>query len=146
MQDYYRLLEVHPQASGEVIAKAYRVLAKKCHPDTFHVSDKSLLEDKMKHLNLAYETLSDPSRRARYDARLQAYKQALPGLSQQARTNSRVKKIGFWFLLTISVAIGARLFLKILLTLPLLFKVIVVIALIWGIQKMFLRLRQRGIW
>ena len=62
--DYYKILQVHPSASKEVIDAAYRKLASKYHPD---VSDSSEAVDKMKLLNEAYEVLSDPSKRSDYD-------------------------------------------------------------------------------
>jgi DnaJ-class molecular chaperone len=68
--DYYTLLQVDPQASEEVIRKAYRVLAAKCHPDGEPRPGMAPDPDpgrRMRELNLAYETLSDPVRRGEYD-------------------------------------------------------------------------------
>lgn len=63
--DLYRILEVHPDASDEVIKKAYKTLAAKYHPD---VSSQSI--EQMQDLNLAYEVLSDPGKRHEYDSQL----------------------------------------------------------------------------
>ena len=63
--DYYAILQVHPGAEREVIDAAYRKLAAKYHPDVSQVSNAA---ERMKHLNIAYEVLSDPARRAKYDA------------------------------------------------------------------------------
>ena len=63
-QDYYKVLGVERDASQEVIQKAYRKLARKYHPD---VSKEKGAEDRFKELSEAYEVLSDPERRKRYD-------------------------------------------------------------------------------
>lgn len=63
MKDLYRTLEVDPAASPEVIAAAYRVLAKKLHPDATGTDSTGSMVD----LNRAYETLRDPGSRAAYD-------------------------------------------------------------------------------
>jgi DnaJ-class molecular chaperone len=60
----YRILHVDPQADTDVIAAAYRVLARKLHPDT----DSSGRDARrMTELNWAYAILRDPAARARYD-------------------------------------------------------------------------------
>ncbi|MDY0340755.1 MAG: DnaJ domain-containing protein [Coriobacteriia bacterium] len=64
MTDHYKTLQVRRDASAAVIAAAYRRLMKGAHPD--HGGDT----DYAAALNAAYETLSDPSLRARYDATL----------------------------------------------------------------------------
>ncbi len=64
-RDYYEVLGVGRDASAEDIKKAYRKLAKECHPD-LHPNDKQA-EARFKELNEANEVLSDPEKRARYD-------------------------------------------------------------------------------
>lgn len=71
MKTLYEVLEVSEKASDEVIEKAYKVLAKKYHPDLQTPENKKMAENKMKQLNDAYETLSNKSKRAEYDAGLQ---------------------------------------------------------------------------
>ena len=66
MANYYEILEVSEKASKEVIEKAYRVLAKKYHPDA-NPDNKAEAEAKFKEVNEAYEVLSDKDKRARYD-------------------------------------------------------------------------------
>ncbi len=64
-RDYYEVLGVDRNASAEDIKKAYRKLAKECHPD-LHPNDKTA-EERFKELNEANEVLSDADKRARYD-------------------------------------------------------------------------------
>lgn len=71
MNNYYEILEVSKNASKEVIEKAYRVLAKKYHPDLQEESQKKIAEEKMKLINEAYEILSDDERRKSYDIELE---------------------------------------------------------------------------
>ena len=61
---HYDLLEVHPQASIEVIDAAYRALVKKHHPDVKNTLTASVF----KALTDAKDVLSDPVKRATYDA------------------------------------------------------------------------------
>ena len=64
-RDYYEVLGVAKTASADDLKKAYRKLAKDCHPD-LHPGDKAA-EARFKELNEAYEVLSDPDKRAKYD-------------------------------------------------------------------------------
>lgn len=64
-RDYYEVLGVQKGASEEEIKKAYRSMARKYHPD-LHPDDKDCAE-KFKEVNEAYEVLSDPDKKAKYD-------------------------------------------------------------------------------
>ena len=64
-KDYYAILEVEHDASAEEIRKAFQKKARKLHPDVNKAPDA---EERFKELSEAYETLSDPQKRARYDA------------------------------------------------------------------------------
>ena len=72
MKNYYEILEVSTNASKEVIDKAYRVLAKKYHPDTTPSKEtKKLYEDVMKEITEAYNILSNPILRQKYDIEME---------------------------------------------------------------------------
>ena len=64
-RDYYEVLGVGKSAEGKEIKKAYRKLAVKYHPDK-NPDDKKA-EEKFKEAAEAYEVLSDPNKKARYD-------------------------------------------------------------------------------
>ncbi len=75
MANYYEILEVSEKASKEVIEKAYRVLAKKYHPDGKPQEEKAKAEQRMKQINEAYDVLSNEEKRSKYDSDLQWQKQ-----------------------------------------------------------------------
>lgn len=64
-KDYYRILGVDRNASEQDIKRAYRRLARQFHPDV-NPGDKQA-EERFKEINEAYEVLSDPAKREKYD-------------------------------------------------------------------------------
>ena len=64
-KDLYRILEVESTASASEIKSAYRALARRYHPDAN--PDNPEAGERFKEVASAYEILSDPNRRARYD-------------------------------------------------------------------------------
>src|SRR5512139_623642 len=64
-KDYYEVLGVPRSASDADIKKAFRKLAREYHPDV--AKNKKQAEEKFKEINEAYEVLSDPAKRKRYD-------------------------------------------------------------------------------
>ena len=64
-RDYYEVLNVDRGADADTIKKAYRKMALKYHPDK-NPDDKEA-EEKFKEAAEAYEVLSNPDKRSRYD-------------------------------------------------------------------------------
>ena len=68
--NYYKILEVDKDASPEVIEKAYKTLVKKYHPDLQESNMREKSEGRIKLINEAYEVLSNPVSRSKYDLTL----------------------------------------------------------------------------
>ncbi len=69
-KNYYEILGVSEDASFEEIQKKYRDLVKKYHPDLCNEEDKTFFEEKIKEINIAYDTLNNSKKRASYDRNL----------------------------------------------------------------------------
>ena len=66
--DYYEILQLSQGADQETIERVYRLLAKRYHPDNKNTGDAQKFDELVK----AYRALSDPERRADYDAKYDA--------------------------------------------------------------------------
>lgn len=66
-QDYYDVLGLSREADAAAIKKAYRKLAMKWHPDRHKGKEQDAAEAEFKRVSEAYEVLSDPEKRAKYD-------------------------------------------------------------------------------
>jgi curved DNA-binding protein CbpA len=66
-KDYYKILEVHPEASIDVIRRAYKTLALRYHPDKHQSSRKRAADIKFKEISEAYDVLSNPVKRRAFD-------------------------------------------------------------------------------
>lgn len=66
MKDYYKILQLDKKASPEEIRKAYKKLALQWHPDRNKGNEK-VAGEKFKEISEAYQVLSDPQKRQRYD-------------------------------------------------------------------------------
>lgn len=98
--DYYEILEINKGASEEVIKAAYKTLVRKYHPDNYG-TDNGYYQEKLKLLNEAYETLSNPDKRKIYDQNRDdlkddnniSYKDNINGESQK-KSKSFWKELG----------------------------------------------------
>ena len=66
-KDYYKILGVNKNATDAEIKKAFKVAARKYHPDLHPESEKAAMTEKFKDVNEAYAVLSDKQKRAIYD-------------------------------------------------------------------------------
>lgn len=73
MKDYYSILGIPTNASAEEIKKAYRLLAKKYHPDV-NQENSEFYEEKFKEVSEAYDVLKDEAKRLKYNKKLEDYK------------------------------------------------------------------------
>ena len=93
-KDYYKILGVSKTASEDEIRKSFRKLARQYHPDV--AGNKAGAEDKFKEINEAYEVLSDPEKRRKYDQLGPNWKQAggfqpPPGWGGSGRARGRAQ-------------------------------------------------------
>jgi curved DNA-binding protein CbpA len=85
--NYYKVLQVDPDAEHEVIEAAYRRLAKKYHPDVYKGSDREI---KLRDINVAHDILKNPDTRTEYDLQRQREaRQAKDALREEAERRAR---------------------------------------------------------
>ncbi|MGG6292922.1 DnaJ C-terminal domain-containing protein [Leptolyngbya sp. AN02str] len=89
-RNYYQLLGVTPDSTPEELKRAYRKLARQYHPD-MNPGNKAA-EEKFKDIGEAYEILSDPARRAKYDQYSRFWKQSGFGAPARSRPWSAPRK------------------------------------------------------
>ena len=97
-KDYYKILGLEQDASQKEIKKAFRKLAAKYHPDKKPGDEKA--EEKFKEINEAYEVLSDPEKRKKYDrlgANWEAFQQGGGHWQQYAGQGGRGGSQTFFF-------------------------------------------------
>ena len=91
MKTLYEVLEVSENASNEIIEKAYKVLAKKYHPDLWPQDKKKYAEQKMKEINEAYDVLSNEIKRKEYNSTLEIERQKQMELKMQEELKRQEK-------------------------------------------------------
>ena len=99
-KDYYQVLGVGRDASKAHIKAAYRKLARKYHPD-FNPGNKEA-EERFKEVQEAYDVLSDPEKRKKYDQYGENWQKAAEGFTpppgwEGFRTRSGTRSGGFDF-------------------------------------------------
>lgn len=85
MRDYYTVLGIKNSASGEEVKRAYRILARRYHPD---INPSAAASNRFREIQEAYKTLSDPETKKLYDLTAEAFEkqqfeQKLKGYSPQ---------------------------------------------------------------
>lgn len=85
MKNYYEILGVKHTANKEEIKKAYRKLAMRFHPDKN--SNNKEFEEKFKDIGEAYQTLSDDTKRTKYDFDFEQYQIRQQKKARKAKKN-----------------------------------------------------------
>jgi curved DNA-binding protein CbpA len=137
MKDYYKILQVHPEASLDVMNNAYRTLVRQYHPDLYHTHRKDHMNDKMREINEAYQVLSNPHTRADYDRQYHTlgHNNASPQPSNPAITKTSLMRMLLW-------GIGTYITLKFLI-LPLLTNPALKLLFLIGFAYLLFRLYGR---
>jgi curved DNA-binding protein CbpA len=138
MKDYYHILQVHPEASQEVLNGAYRSLVKQFHPDKFHTHRKEAMNAKMREINEAYQVLSNSQTRADYDRRYQSQlpeAAPLPPRSLQAQ----IKSVLFWTLFSF---IALTFLIKPLMASPMA-RILILLTLAYCFLRLYIKQKKR---
>ena len=88
-EDHYAVLGLSRNCTPSQIRDAYRILARRFHPDLNHGDPEATARSQI--LNAAYETLSDPARRRAYDRELDRVSQAAAP-KRSARIEHNIKE------------------------------------------------------
>mgnify|MGYP000536544582 CR=1 FL=1 len=90
MKDYYKILDLSPEASQQEIKEQYRFLLQAWHPDKWPTpSHKARAGEKTKEINKAYAVLGDRKKRADYDRRRPSPPPSSAEQAEQAEREAR---------------------------------------------------------
>jgi curved DNA-binding protein len=84
--DHYEVLQLSPRADQATIQRVFRLLAKRFHPDNHESGDS----DRFKQVMEAFRVLSNPTRRAEYDAHYEERREARWQIFDQATANNDI--------------------------------------------------------
>lgn len=87
MMNYYEILCVDRNVTPKDLKKAYKQLARKWHPD-LNKDNLKIAEEKMREINVAYDTLSDEVKRMDYDKKLDASSRTQTGSQRKTSSTS----------------------------------------------------------
>lgn len=88
-QNYYEILGLNQSATSDEIRRAYRILARRYHPD---LNPGKSSEEKFKTIALAYQTLSDSEKKRVYDSELDSTKRIRAGFAAYERAQRSAPK------------------------------------------------------
>jgi len=89
--NYYDVLQVSATAEQETVHRVYRLLAQRFHPDNRTTGDA----DRFRLVHEAYSVLSDATRRADYDATLEARQKPRPNLAEPVNSDPEAHDVEF---------------------------------------------------
>ena len=92
-QDFYSVLGVTRSSSAEEIQRAYRKLARTYHPD---VNKDPAAEERFKEISEAYDVLSDPETRIKYDRFGSSFRQVPDGVGRETRERAQRTNHSGW--------------------------------------------------
>ncbi|MBU5316791.1 DnaJ domain-containing protein [Clostridium bornimense] len=92
MKDYYKVLGVKRDATKDEINKAFRVLAKKYHPDLNKDNDNAVVM--FQEVSEAYEVLKDENKRREYDNKLEMQEKRKDNIQGKRKENVGNRKSG----------------------------------------------------
>jgi curved DNA-binding protein CbpA len=105
VRTHYQVLGIPKESSAERVKHAYRSLVKTCHPDLFPSGSEAQCEaeKRIREANAAYAVLSNPDKRASYDAK--SHKQRSPHLETKPEHCGKCGKLTLYWHTDMNVAL-----------------------------------------
>lgn len=146
MIDYYDILDVSPNASDEVLKKAYHRMMQRYSPEQFHSRYRHVAAQRIQLIQDAYRTLSNPVDRRRYDVKLAQHTRLAP-ISTQSPTHRLLKILGIALLVFVGYRVLNALLLNGTLTTPVALvsiSALVLLLLLWVFNRDRLKFPKRN--